>query len=132
MCHYCTYATQSYQEWNCIHQTNFTRTRQTKKTLNISHCIWNPGSRYSNAKHISKERNIDILLSFITTKTCLHCFFVRTKHSAPSMLNHQENTRKKKTKKYFCSLFIMLKVITIKNYKTIYYNIIYLARKHHV
>uniref|UniRef100_A0A8D8JPE1 (northern house mosquito) hypothetical protein n=1 Tax=Culex pipiens TaxID=7175 RepID=A0A8D8JPE1_CULPI len=77
------------------------REQDKPKPLNISHCIWNPGSRYSNAKHISKERNIDILLSFITTKTCLHCFFVRTKHSAPSMLNHQENTRKKKQKKIF-------------------------------
>lgn len=74
------------------------KTNQKKKTLNISDCIWNPGSRYSTAKHISKERNIDILLSFITTKTCLHCFFVQTKHSAPSMLNHQENARKKQKK----------------------------------
>lgn len=51
------------------------REQDKPKPLNISHCIWNPGSRYSNAKHISKERNIDILLSFITKKNLPSLFF---------------------------------------------------------
>lgn len=125
MCHYCTYATQSYQEWNCIHQTNFTRTRQTKTTKHISLYL---ESRFTLLKckiHIQREKYWYIAVFYHKKKLAFTVFPCELSIVHRKCWTTKKIQEKKNKKKYFCSLFIMLKVITVKNYKTTYYKYIF-------